>query len=52
MESTITENRSFLKEDNALLRKDIAKFKTDIIKWIVATGIVITVLVVALIKLL
>lgn len=52
MEAPITENRSVLKEDNALLRKDIAKFKAEIIKWIVATGIVITVLVVALIKLL
>lgn len=48
-----TKNDIFLlKSDVLILRKEIAAAKVDIIKWLVATGIGITGLVVALVKLL
>lgn len=40
------------KSDIALLHKEIAESKVDIIKWLVATGIAITGLIVTLTKLL
>ncbi|MVN22815.1 hypothetical protein [Mucilaginibacter arboris] len=40
------------KSDIAILRKEIAESKLDIIKWFVATGIALTGLVAALVKLL
>lgn len=52
MEKAITENIFALKDETLLLKKDIIKFKVDIIKWIIATGIAITGLIVTLTKLL
>lgn len=43
---------AILQNDAVVIRKEIAEAKVDIIKWLVATGIGITGLVVALIKLL
>ncbi len=43
---------AILQNDTVILRKEIAEAKVDIIKWLVATGIAITGLVVALVKLL
>lgn len=43
---------AILQNDTVILRKEIAEAKVDIIKWLVATGIGITGLVVALVKLL
>ena len=43
---------AILQNDTVILRKEIAEAKVDIIRWLVATGIAITGLVVALVKLL
>ncbi|MGI4727583.1 MAG: hypothetical protein ACRYGB_03345 [Janthinobacterium lividum] len=43
---------AIFQNDGVFIRKEIAEAKVDIIKWLVATGIGITGLVVALVKLL